>query len=561
MNFLEQAIAADLETKRYDHIVTRFPPEPNGFLHIGHAKAILIDFGTPKRFDQVASHTNLRLDDTNPTKEDQAYIDAIQEDVRWLGFDWKNLCFASDYFQQLFDWACLLIEKGYAYVDDQTAEQIRETRGTLTEPGQASPFRDRPAEESLDLFHKMKQGEFPDGSRVLRAKIDMASPNLVMRDPVLYRIVHAHHPRTGNEWCIYPMYDWAHGQSDWIEGITHSLCDTSFEIHRPLYEWCVQTISDNGGKPADVNHLPRQIEFARGNITYLVTSKRKLLELIEKNIVTGWDDPRMPTIRGMRRRGYTPQAIVRFWDEVGVAKRVNNIEFAKLENVLRDDLNKRAQRRMAVLDPIKLVVTNLPEDHEDSFPAVNNPEDESAGKREVKFSSELWIERNDFMIDPPKKFFRLAPDREVRLRYAFLFTAKDYKTDEQGNVTEVHGTIDPDSRGGNAPDGRKVKGTIHWVSCKHALPAEVRLYEHLFTAEDPTKVEEGHDWLDNVNQHSLAINDQAKIEPALADDPVGEPVQFERLGYYVKDPDSMDDKQVFNRTITLRDTWARVNKS
>ena len=575
LNFIEQQVVADLEAGRYPHVVTRFPPEPNGYLHLGHAKAICIDFGIA---DRHGGTTNLRMDDTNPAKEEQHYIDAIQEDVRWLGFDWERFTHASDFFDTLYQWAEALVEHGHAYVDDQNAEAIRNSRGTLTQPGTASPCRDRPAAENLDLLRRMKDGEFPDGSRVLRAKIDMAAPNLVMRDPVLYRVVHKPHPRTGDAWCLYPMYDWAHGQCDWIEGVTHSLCDTSFEIHRPLYEWCIDTLAACGVQPEGVAYKSRQIEFARGNITYLITSKRRLLQLVQKGIVSGWDDPRMPTLRGMRRRGYTPQAIRRFWDEVGVQKRENNIEFAKLENVLRDDLNRRALRRMAVLDPLKLVITNLPADHADELEAVNNPEDDSAGTRSVAFSNELWIERDDFMEDPPKKFFRLGPGREVRLRYAYLFTCTDFVKNDDGEVVEVRGTIDPDSRGGNAPDGRKVKGTIHWASAKHAIAGEVRLYEHLFTAEDPTRVpkvnagaddpnragtdtdEDPEAWLANVNHHSLVVNTAAKLEPALADDAVGTPLQFERLGYFVKDPDSTPDQPVFNRTITLRDTWAKLAK-
>lgn len=575
LNFIEQQVQADLDAGRYPRVVTRFPPEPNGFLHIGHAKAICIDFGTARRYD---GHTNLRMDDTNPAKEEQLYIDAIREDVQWLGYSWTNFRHASDYFDQLYEWAEILVTHGHAYVDDQSADEIRRNRGTLTEPGMPSPARDRSPEENLDLLRRMKAGEFENGAKVLRAKIDMASPNVVLRDPTMYRILHAPHPRTGDKWCIYPMYDWAHGQSDWLEGVTHSLCDTSFEIHRPLYEWFIDRLAECGAYPEGVDYKSRQIEFARGNITYLVTSKRKLLQLVQQGIVTGWDDPRMPTLRGMRRRGYTPEAIRRFWDEVGVQKRENNIEFAKLENVLRNDLNQRALRRMAVLDPLKLTITNLPDDHEDELDAVNNPENESAGTRKVGFCNTLYIEREDFMEDPPKRFFRLAPGKEVRLRYAYLFTCHEVVKDDAGRVIEVKGEIDPDSRGGNAPDGRKVKGTIHWASTKHAIAAEVRLYEHLFTAEDPTRVKEvnagaddpneagttggGDDaWLVNVNHDSLTVNTQAKLEPTLADDPVGVPLQFERLGYFVKDPDTTSTTPVFNRTITLRDTWAKIAKN
>ncbi len=577
-DFIRDAVAADLKAGRYPAVVTRFPPEPNGYLHIGHAKAICIDFGVARQFQGGA---NLRMDDTNPTKEEMEYIESIQADVRWLGFAWKNLCYASDYFQQLYDWARLLIQYGYAYVDDQSAEQIRQSRGTLTEPGALSPYRDRPAEESLALFEQMKNGECDEGTRVLRAKIDMASPNLVLRDPVMYRILKAHHPRTGDAWCIYPMYDYAHGQSDWIEGVTHSLCDTSFEIHRPLYEWFIDRIAECGPRKSDdttetyppgVTYKPRQIEFARGNITYLVTSKRMLLQLIRDGYVTGWDDPRMPTLRGMRRRGYVPQAITRFWTEAGVAKRENNIQFAKLETILRDELNKVALRRMAVLDPLKVVITNV--DADEMVEAVNNPEDPASGTRPVPFSREIYIEREDFMEDPPKKFFRLAPGNEVRLRYAYWLTCTDVIKNDAGEIVELRGTIDPQTRGGDSPppdaDGkvRKVKGTIHWVSAAHAIDAEVRLYEHLFTAEDPTDPPAGSDnWLDNVNADSLKVI-TAKVEPALRDAAAGEhagipggPIQFERNGYFIADAkDSTREKPVFNRTVTLKDSWAKVNK-
>ena len=566
-HFIEDAIAADLQSGRYDRVVTRFPPEPNGYLHIGHAKAICIDFGMAQRFTGQfpgAGVTHLRMDDTNPTKEEQEYIDAIQEDVRWLGFNWDRMCYASDYFGQLYDWARLLIEHGHAYVDDQTAEQIRETRGTLTAPGTPSPFRDRPVAESLDLFARMKRGEFPDGSRVLRAKIDMASPNIVMRDPVMYRILHAEHPRTGEAWCIYPMYDYAHGQSDWIEGVTHSLCDISFEIHRPLYEWFVDRIAECGGAPPGVTWKPRQIEFARGNITYMITSKRKLLQLVTGGHVSGWDDPRMPTLRGMRRRGYTPEAIRRFWDEAGVAKRENNIEFSKLEMLLRDDLNKRALRRMAVLDPLKVVITNWPagSGQSETFEAVNNPEDPAAGTRPVIFGRELYIERDDFMENPPPKFFRLGPGREVRLRYAYWITCTDVIKDVAGKVIELHCTYDPQTKGGNNPppdaDGkvRKVKGTIHWVNAADAIDAEVRLYDHLFAKADP----EDGDIIANLNPDSLRVVTGAKLEPALGQASVGEHLQFERHAYFCVDRDSTPDKPVFNRTVTLKDTWAKEQK-
>ena len=553
-DFIRQAVVEDLAEDRYQHVITRFPPEPNAYLHIGHAKAMGVDFGIARDFNGT---TNLRFDDTNPVGEEQEYIDAIKEDVTWLGYQWENECYASDYFDQYYQWAIALIRAGLAYVDDQTAEQIRDTRGTLTEPGAASPYRDRSAEENIDLLERMKAGEFPDGTRVLRAKIDMASPNMNMRDPVLYRILHYPHPRTGDTWCIYPMYDWAHGQGDWVEGVTHSLCTMEFEDHRPLYDWYVARLAELDVYPPNVTYLPRQIEFARGNITYMVTSKRRLLQLVERGFVADWDDPRMPTLRGLRRRGFTPEAIRRFWDEAGIAKRDNNIEFAKLENVLRDDLNHRAARRMAVLRPLKVVITNYPEGETEQLEAINNPEDESAGAREVPFSREIYIERDDFMEDAPRKFFRLAPDREVRLRYAYFITCTDVIKDEAGNVTELHCTYDPETRGGNAPDGRKVKGTLHWVSAAHARDAEVRLYDHLFDAPNPLDVPDGADWLDNVNPDSLETVSDAKLEPALAAAEPGHPVQFERLGYFVVDADATADHLVFNRTVTLRDTWAK----
>ena len=557
-DFIREAVTEDLEAGRYRSVVTRFPPEPNGFLHIGHAKAIRIDFGIAEDFD---GYTNLRFDDTNPTKEEQRYIDAIIEDVTWLGAKPRNVVYASDYFEQLYEWARLLIRAGKAYVDDQTADQIRHTRGTLTEPGKASPWRDRPVDESLDLFARMRKGEFPDGSRVLRAKIDMAAPNIVMRDPVLYRILHAEHPRTGDKWCIYPMYDYAHGQSDWVEGVTHSLCDMSFEIHRPLYDWCIDELAKLNAYPPGVAYKPRQIEFARGNITYLITAKRKLRELIDKGVVGGWDDPRMPTLRGMRRRGMPPQAICRFWDEAGIAKRENNIEISKLDHCVRDHLNRVALRRMVVLDPIKVVLTNYPKGQTEELDAVNNPEDAGAGTRKVPFGGELFIEREDFMEEPPKKFFRLAPGREVRLRYAYFITCNEVVKDASGKVVELRCTYDPATRGGDAPDGRKVKATLHWVSAAQAVNCEARLYEHLFTAEDPTDVPEGEDWLKNVNPHSLATLANCKAEPALADAAVGQTFQFERQGYFCVDPDSTPGKIVVNRTVTLKDTWAKIEQA
>ncbi|MEM6458396.1 MAG: glutamine--tRNA ligase/YqeY domain fusion protein [Planctomycetota bacterium] len=559
-HFIVQEIEADLAAGKVDHVQTRFPPEPNGYLHVGHAKAIAIDFGLAKQF---GGKCNLRLDDTNPAKEEQEYIDSILDDVRWLGFDWDRLCYASDYFDQLYAWAVALVKAGHAYVDDQTAEQIRETRGTLTRPGTPSPFRNRPPEESLGLLERMKAGEFDEGSRVLRAKIDMASPTVELRDPAMYRIVKQPHPRTGDAWCLYPMYDWAHGQSDWIEGVTHSLCSLEFKTHRPLYEWFIDHIALVAGHPAGVPHKSRQIEFARGNITHLVTSKRKLRQLIDGGHVTGWDDPRMPTLRGMRRRGYRPESIVRFWTEAGVAKRENNIEFAKLENVLRADLNARAQRRMAVLDPIRVTITNYPEGEVEWFEAQNNPEDPADGTRRVPFAKHLLIEREDYMPDAPRKFFRLTEGREVRLRWAYWIRCERAVTDNDGNVVELECTYDPETRGGESPppdaEGkvRKVKGTIHWVSVAHAADVEVRLYEHLFTAEDPESVPEGGDWLDHLNPDSLKTV-TAKVEPALIDDLPGVPLQFERQAYFVRDvEDAADGTPVFNRTVTLRDSWAK----
>ena len=552
-DFLRQAVDADLASGRFQPpITTRFPPEPNAYLHIGHAKAVGISYGIAQEF---GGRFHLRFDDTNPTKEEQEYIDAIKEDLRWLGIEWgEHEYYASDYFDQLYDWAVELIQKGKAYVDDQSGDEIRAGRGTLTTPGTDSPFRDRPTEESLDLFKRMRAGEFPNGSRVLRAKIDMASPNLNMRDPVMYRILHAPHPRTGDKWCIYPMYDYAHGQSDSIEKITHSLCSMEFEAHRPLYEWFIREL---GIFPS------RQIEFARGNITYTFTSKRRMAELIEKGHVSGFDDPRMPTLRGMRRRGYPPEGIRQFWQEAGVAKRSNNIEFAKLESVLRIQLNKTSPRRMAVLDPLKVVITNYPDGQVEQMDCINNPEDPDAGTRQVPFSSEVYIEREDFMEDAPKKFFRLAPGKEVRLRSAYWIKCEEVIKDDAGNITELRCTYDPQTRGGNnPPDGRKVKGTLHWVSASHAVDAEVRLYEHLFTAEDPTTPPKGsEDWLDNLNPDSLKVLTGVKLEPALADAEPGVVYQFERMGYFCLDTvDSTPDSPVFNRTITLKDSWAKAQK-
>jgi len=559
LDFIRQAVREDLDAGRYDRVVTRLPPEPNAYLHVGHAKAFFIDYLVAQDF---GGKCNLRFDDTNPMREEQEYIDAIREDVRWLGIEWANECYASDYFDQLFDWACELVKAGRAYVDDQSVDEIRETRGTLSQPGTPSPYRDRPVDENLDLLNRMKAGDFEDGLRVLRAKIDMASTVINLRDPVMYRILHTAHPRTGDAWCIYPSYDCAHGQSDWIEGITHSLCSLEFVNHRPLYDWFLDRLIEIGCKSPNADYRPRQIEFARGNITYMVTSKRKLLELIDRGDVRDWDDPRLPTLRGMRRRGYTPDAIRQFWVEAGIAKRVNNIEFAKLETLLRGDLNQHALRRMAVLDPLKLVITDYPEDKVEMMDAVNNPEDESAGMRQVPFGRELFIEREDFMEDAPKKFFRLAPGREVRLRYGYWVTCTKVIKDDAGNIIELHCTHDPRTRGGDNPppdsEGkvRKVKGTLHWVSAAHAVDAEVRLYEHLFTAKDPLDAADDGDWKDNVNHDSLSIV-TAKCEPALGEAKAGEHFQFERIGYFVADPDTTAGNLVFNRTTTLRDSWAK----
>jgi glutaminyl-tRNA synthetase len=549
-NFIKSIIDEHNRSGRFGgRVHTRFPPEPNGYLHIGHAKSICLNFGLAQDYGGL---TNLRFDDTNPTKEEQEYVDSIITDVRWLGFDWGDrMYFASDYFQQLYEYALRLIEKGVAYVCDLTGEQIREYRGTLTEPGRNSPYRDRSVEENLELFDRMKRGEFPDGSHTLRAKIDMASPNLNMRDPVLYRILHARHHRTGDDWCIYPMYDWAHGQSDSIEDITHSICTLEFEDHRPLYDWFLDQLGI---------HHPQQIEFARLNLTYTVMSKRKLLQLVQDRVVDGWDDPRMPTLSGLRRRGFTPESIRDFADRIGVAKSDSTIDFAFLEHCLRDDLNRRATRVMGVLDPLKVVLTNYPEERVEDMEAVNNPEDPSAGTRSVPFSRELYIERDDFMEDPPRKFFRLAPGREVRLRYAYIIMCEEVIKDADGNIVELRCTYDPDTRSGMPQSDRKVKGTLHWVSARHALDAEVRLYDHLFAVEDPTDVEEGSDWLANLNPDSLKVV-HAKVEPFLAGADPSVNYQFERRGYFVSDArDSRPDALVFNRTATLRDTWAKIQQ-
>ena len=550
-DFIRDIISDDLRTNKYDgRVHTRFPPEPNGYLHIGHAKSICLNFGIAAEFNGLC---NLRFDDTNPIKEEQEYIDSIIEDVRWLGFDWQDrLYYASDYFEQMYQYAVQLIEIGKAYVDELSAEEIRAYRGTLTDPGRKSPHRDRSVEENLDLFQRMRAGEFPDGSRVLRAKIDMASRNLNMRDPVMYRILHSEHPRTGDKWCIYPMYDWAHGLEDSIEGITHSICTLEFEDHRPLYDWFLDELG--------VYH-PRQIEFARLNLTYTVMSKRRLLELVQAGRVSGWDDPRMPTISGLRRRGYTPESIRDFARRIGVAKTDSTIDIALLEHSLREDLNQRAQRVMGILRPLRVVIENYPEDQVEEMDAVNNPEDPGAGTRKVPFSRVLYIEQEDFREDPPPKFFRLAPGREVRLRYAYFITCVDVVKDEKtGEVVELRCTYDPATWGGDAPDGRKVKATLHWVSAEHALEAEVRLYDHLFGRENPTDVEDGADFKDYLNPDSLEILTSCRVEPSLAGATPGSRYQFERQGYFCVDPDSSAGKLVFNRTVSLRDTWAKIEK-
>ncbi len=552
VDFVRQIVTNDVKTNtNAGRVVTRFPPEPNGYLHIGHAKAICLDFGVAQEFGGTC---HLRFDDTNPTKEEQKYIDAIKADIRWLGFDWgEREYYASDYFQQLYDWAVTLIADGKAYVDDLTADQIREHRGTLTKPGRESPSRNRSPNESLDLFRRMKDGEFPDGSRVLRAKIDMASTNLNMRDPVLYRILHATHPRTGEAWCVYPMYDWAHGQSDSIEGITHSLCTLEFEDHRPLYDWFVEQLGI---------HPPQQIEFARLNLTYVVMSKRKLLELVEDGHVDGWDDPRMPTLCGLRRRGYTPEAIRNLCAKVGVTKYNSLTDTALLEHTLRDDLNKRSPRVMGVLRPLRVVIENYPEDQVQELEAINNPEDASMGTRKVPFSRVLYIERDDFREDPPRKFFRLAPGKEVRLRYAYFITCTDVVKDENtGEVTELRCTYDPVTRGGNSPDGRKVKGTLHWVSASHALSAEVRLYDRLFTVPDPIGDKSGKDYREFLNPDSIEVLSDCRVEPSLGTAQPGDRFQFERLGYFCIDRDSSDGRLVINRTVTLRDSWAKIEQA
>jgi glutaminyl-tRNA synthetase len=549
-NFLRDQMAEDVRTKKYGDAVlqTRFPPEPNGYLHIGHAKAICIDFGLA---DEFGGKTNLRFDDTNPSKEEQEYVDSIQADVRWLGFEWDRLCYASDYFDQLYAWATQLIQAGKAYVDDLTADEIRQHRGTLTEPGTPSPFRNRSIEENLDLFARMKTGEFPDGSRVLRAKIDMASPNLNMRDPVMYRILHAEHHRTGNKWSIYPMYDFAHGQSDSLEKVTHSMCTLEFTDHQPLYRWYIEQL---GIFPT------QQIEFDRLNLTYTLLSKRKLLQLVQENHVSGWDDPRMPTLSGIRRRGFTPEAMRAFCGSIGASRTNGTTDIEVLEHFQRDDLNHRAARAMAVLRPLKLIIDNYPADQVEHFEVANNPEDPSAGTRLVPFGCEIYIEQEDFRELPPPKYFRLSPGREVRLRAAYFITAQSIVKDEAGNVVEVHCTYDPASKGGNSPDGRKVKSTIHWVSAAHALTAEVRVYDKLFSKPDPSDVPEGGSYLDNLNPNSLEVIADAKLEPSLAEARLEAHYQFERVGYFCVDRDSAPGKLVFNRTLPLKDGWAKIEK-
>lgn len=552
-NFITDIIETDLNTKKNDgRLATRFPPEPNGYLHIGHAKSICLNFGVAETYNGTC---NLRFDDTNPTKEDVEYVDAIMEDVRWLGFDWGDrLYYASNYFDRLFDFAIQLIEAGRAYVDDLSADEIREYRGTLTEPGKDSPFRDRSVEENLDLFNRMRDGEFEDGSRVLRARIDMAHPNLILRDPTLYRIRKIGHHRTGDKWCIYPMYDFTHCLSDSIEGITHSLCTLEFQNNRPLYDWVLDHV--------DAPCHPRQIEFARLNLSYTVLSKRKLIQLVDEGVVSGWDDPRMPTICGLRRRGYPPEAIRSFCDRIGMAKRDSVVDVALLEYSVRENLNRRAPRVMGVLRPLKVVIENYPEGQVDELEAVNNPEDPAAGVRKIPFSREIYIERDDFMENPPKKFFRLGPGREVRLRYAFFVTCTDVIKDPQtGEIIELRCTYDPATRGGDAPDGRKVKATLHWVSAAHAVDAKVRLYDRLFNKANPDEKEEGKTYKDFINPGALEVLDGCKLEPSLADALPGYFCQFERLGYFCTDAkDSKPGALVFNRTVTLRDAWAKIKK-
>ncbi|MFN9721308.1 MAG: glutamine--tRNA ligase/YqeY domain fusion protein [Planctomycetota bacterium] len=547
-DFVRQIIDEDMKTGKWGgRVHTRFPPEPNGYLHIGHAKSICLNFGIAKEY---GGKCNLRFDDTNPEKEDVEYVDSIMEDVRWLGFDWEErLFYASDYFEQLYEWAEKLIRDGKAYVCSLPLEEIRSGRGTPVEAGVASPYRDRSVEENLDLFRRMRAGEFPDGAHVLRARIDMGHKHMLLRDPIMYRIRHAEHHRTGHKWCIYPTYDYTHGQSDSLEGITHSICTLEFENHRPLYDWYCENLGI---------HHPQQIEFNRLNLTYTMMSKRRLLELVQAKFVTGWDDPRMPTLRGLRRRGYTPEAIRAFVTYVGVTKTPATMDMGVLENHIREDLNKRAERRMAVLNPLKVVITNYPEGQFEELDAINNPEDASAGSRKVPFSRELYIERDDFMEDPPKKFFRLSPGKEVRLRWAYFVTCTNVLKDATGHITEIHCTYDPATKGGDAPDGRKVKATLHWVSAEHTVKAEVRLYDHLFAKEDPDDVSDASlDWKSNLNPNSLVVVKDAMLEPSLGKAAVGERFQFERLGYFCVDIESKSDAVVFNRTVTLKDAWAK----
>ena len=548
LNFIEQIIEDDLQSGKHNEIYTRFPPEPNGYLHIGHGKSICLNFGLKKQYN---GKCNLRFDDTNPVKEDIEYQNSIIEDVKWLGFEYDKLLYASDYFEQLYEWAVEMVKSGKAYVDQQTPEEISQQRTNPTTAGIESPYRNRPIEENLQLFEEMKNGIHDESSMVLRAKIDMNSPNMHMRDPIMYRILKKHHDRTGDKWCIYPMYDYAHGQSDYIEGITHSICTLEFEVHRPLYEWFLKQIYTQG------TVKPRQIEFARLNLTYTVMSKRKLLELVTNKCVSGWDDPRMPTLSGMRRRGYTPEAIRNFAEKIGVAKRENFIDLELLEFCVREDLNKKAVRVMAVLDPIKVVISNYPDNQSELLEAQNNPEDENAGTRQISFSKTIYIEREDFMENPPKQYFRLSPNKEVRLRYAYFITCNQIIKDEQGNIIELHCSYDPESKGGKSPDGRKVKGTIHWVDANNCFDAEVRLYDRLFTKENPDELVENETYIDYLNKDSIKIVN-AKIESYLKDKKAGDSFQFERKGYFCVDMDSTNNNLVFNRTVTLKDSWAKM---
>ncbi len=548
-NFIKEIIDEDLKKgKNNGRVHTRFPPEPNGYLHIGHAKSICLNFGIAQEYN---GKCNLRFDDTNPTKEDVEYVESIKEDIKWLGFQWDAEYYASDYFEQLYEWAEYLIKQGKAYVCDLSPEEMKDYRGTPTEPGKESPFRNRSVEENLDLFRRMRAGEFPEGSKTLRAKIDMESPNMNMRDPVMYRIIYKEHHRTGNKWCIYPMYDWAHGQSDAIEGITHSICTLEFEIHRPLYEWFLNNIP--------VEHHPQQIEFARLNLNYTVMSKRKLLQLVNEKYVDGWDDPRMPTISGLRRRGYTPESIRNFAEMIGVAKRDNVIDMSLLEYCIREDLNKKAQRAFAVLNPVKIVIDNLPDDYVEYLDAVNNPEDPEAGTRKIAFTKELYIERDDFMENPPAKYFRLTPDQEVRLKYAYIIKFKSLVKDPQtGEILEIHCEYDPDTKSGSGTSTKKVKAAIHWISAKEAIDAEIRLYDRLFTVENPDNAEEGKTFLDYINPNSLVIIKNAKVEPWIKNSKIYDKFQFERLGYFCIDKYSTTENIILNRTVTLKDTWAKI---